>query len=314
VTFAQSAATHVTPVVEAVRAALATTVDRASAPASGTPRASQRMETDAWLAPGDALVRHVEYEAARWAYQAARAQRSAGGALSALDEARYEQRLAQLAILRGLYAQAESRCVGALRALDPWNPIAAAMLEATASLARCFHGDAKGAAEWLDLSRARVSDQTAWSGHPDGARVCALVHRAEGNHLMAAGLAPLAALAYERGLRLCDAKEDAWEHSIALFNTAEALSRTGDLARAEALLDAALRVKTDIDDRWGRAYVHGVRATILVERREPALAARELSVSLELAGTLDDPRLLSMLEATQRHVRLDPDGAALRCA
>jgi hypothetical protein len=221
--------------------------------------------------------------------------------LSALDEARYEQRLAHLAILRGLYAHAESRCVGALRSLDPWNPVAATMLEATASLARCFDGDEKGAAEWLNLARSRLRDERAWLGDPEGARVRALVHRAEGNYLLASGRAPLAAAAYEEGLSLCDAQEDMWERSIALFNMAEALSHAGDLVRAEALLDMALQVKTEIGDRWGRAYVHGLRAAILAKRREPALAARELRLSVELARALDDPRLWSMLEETRRN-------------
>ncbi|MEP7121632.1 MAG: LysR family transcriptional regulator [Byssovorax sp.] len=313
-TFARTegATRRAAPVVAAVRAALARALARgldAESPRSARCLLGPPPPPEAWLAPAEALFLRAEYDAARLAYEQARAQRGAEGRLSPLDNTLYAQRMAQMAIVRGQYAEAEDGCVGALRGLGASEPILRAMLAATASLACGFQGNDARAEEWLEDARAHASAWEARAADLDGvwARGRMLVFRAEGNHFLARGRARAAAAAYERGYRVCAATGDAWERSIALFNMAEAWGRAGDLERAEALLDEAAREKSDIGDRWGSAYVHGVRAGILMLRQDRSSAARDLDLGRKLASTLDDPRLRSLLDVTG--LRLGASGA-----
>jgi DNA-binding transcriptional LysR family regulator len=290
---------RVAPLVDAVREALA---GATGVPADVKPMVERTtpgdQASDAWLALGDALCLRGEHEAGRTAYLRAREQRAASGALTKLDDARCTLKLAQLAIRRGRYAEAEALGREGLLRLEGTEPVAGATLQAIVCMARCFRGDAAGAEKWLSHARGGVSDDAVVKTHPDGARARAFVFRAEGNWLIETGRAREAVVAYERGWTLCDGIGDAWERSIALFNMAEAWSGAGEYERARALLDAAERDKKEIGDRWGQAYVRGARAALLVLLEDAPAAVVEATAGLQLAAELEDPKLLSMLDAT----------------
>jgi tetratricopeptide (TPR) repeat protein len=307
---------RVAPLVSALREALAHATDvSAGGVEVAIRRSSPRPEApDDWLALGDTLFLRAEYRAAGRAYEQALERRAADGDLTPLDKARYALRLARMDIRCGRYTDAEATCTEAVRGLVDSDPVAAAALQATISMARCFRGDIRGAEDALEVAKTGIVDDALVGSHADGPRARALVFRAEGNWLLEAGRAREAVVAYERGWKVCVATADAWERSIALFNMAEAASAMGDHDRAKLLFDAAEQEKTEIGDRWGNAYVHGARGAMLVFLQDPEGAVREASAGIQLASDLDDPKLLSMLNTTLgiAHFARDDDAAALR--
>jgi DNA-binding transcriptional LysR family regulator/tetratricopeptide (TPR) repeat protein len=301
-------------VVEAVRCGLAHLVEPAAQakadvrPPSTPPSAGD----DRWLALGDALFVRGEHGAARRAYEGARSRRE--GPLSPLDEARYAERMARVALRAGQYGEAERQCVEVLRRPGSAAGVPAALLEVTVSMARCFHGDPSGAEEWLDLAATHLGAEEHWSTQPGGPATRALWYRAHGNLLLETARPHEAVAAFERGRALCAATGDGWEHSIALFNLGDAWSAAGELDRAQKLLESAREQKTAIGDRWGNAYVSEALGALLLRRQRPDDAARELTRGLAAALELDDPKLSSTLHATLgvAHFALDDLDAAQR--
>jgi tetratricopeptide (TPR) repeat protein len=129
------------------------------------------------------------------------------------------------------------------------------------------------------------------------------VQRAEGNMLLETDRVQEAIVAYERCVATCETGCDEWEHSIALFNVGEAYAIAGDVEHATRLLDEACKKKQRLGDRWGCAHVHHVRAQIAIGREDFVTALEELSVGLQLATELADPKLTAAVNNTLGHTR-----------
>src|SRR5260221_1125714 len=97
---------------------------------------------------------------------------------------------------------------------------------------------------------------------------------------------------------MCRALDDRWEHSIALYNLADAAVGQGKTAVAFRLLDRAGAEKRAIGDRWGLAYVHHARARAHLVRVDARPALAEASAGLELALRVADPKLMALLNVT----------------
>jgi len=288
---------RVRSVIDRVGRALAEAVARPEAHAGNlvaTPpsdRAPRPEGDDDWLKMGDDLLRHGEYAAARRAYDTAYRARRKSGSASTTDDARYALATARVLTQQGRYPDAEEAC---LRGLAQADAAISAALEATVSLTRCYRGDFDRARESLERARGHAVAATVRSDH-DGAWALALVLRAEGNLLLETDRVHQAIAAYEKCLMTCESSGDLWEQSIALFNLGDAHAVAGDVERATQLLDDACRRKREIDDRWGQAHVHLVRARISLGREDRDSALVELSAGLQLATELADPKLTAAL-------------------
>lgn len=256
---------------------------------------------------GDLLLVQGDYLAARDAFDAARLERrNTFGELSSKDEARYLERMAELALKLGRYEQALEHCQLGIELVAEEDGEAMAGLEALAGRVECSAGRFEQAAAWVERGLARLRGSSEDDGvacrDPLG-RLCSGVHqrimaqlfRTQGNVLLGQGQPTQASTAFEQGRQLFERLEDRWEHSIALFNLAEASIQLGDYAAASGYLTAAAIEKSAIGDRWGLAYTHGARAWIHLDRGEDVAARREVATGLELARSLDDPKVVAWL-------------------
>jgi tetratricopeptide (TPR) repeat protein len=300
---------RVRAVVAAVAEARATAVERDLAAAAPSVRQVARLpartatDDDDWLAGGDALFARGENRAAHALYDEALHARQTSGGDSVVDGARHVGRIARLLVSEGKYEEAERRCSEALVGLAGTDALVAALLEATAALACCFRGDEARAREGLDRARAFASVELPHAGRA-AHRMRALVQRTEGNLLVALGRHNDAIAAYGKGAEAAAASGDTWEHSIALFNLAEAHAMLGHLDGVSEFLDAATREKTQIGDRWGLAHVHQVRARVELGNQHADRAIEEVTRALQLSAGLGDPKLVSACNATLGEVLL----------
>jgi DNA-binding transcriptional LysR family regulator len=270
-------------------------------------------DDETWLMEGDALLVRGELRAARLAYDEARTKRRRSSGDSSLDDARLALRAARLDIRAGAFRQAEARCKDAATDLNGRAPWLAASLDGTAALAACFRGHHARARELVDSARGHATAEWARDRRP-ARRTRALVRRAEGNLLLAVGRPREAIVAYRDGATVSDAREDAWEHSIALFNLAEAYAATGERAQAREALDTAAREKEVVGDRWGLAHVHCLRANLALGERRAEEAIDEATRGLQLATDLGDPRLVASCNVALggAHILRGEPEAALR--
>jgi serine/threonine protein kinase len=260
-------------------------------PADGDARASEAL--------GDLLLLHGEYAAAKDAFDLARAsRRNSGAAPDARDEARHALKLATVALKLGRYEQALQRSDFAATLVEDTDTRLAAELDASASLALSFTGRVRQALARAERGFARI-------GAGAGAeRVRARLHRSVGNAHATTLDFTAAAAAYEQGLACCDPDGDRWEHSVALFNLADANAQAGRIAEALALLERAVREKLALGDRWGLSYARLVRARIEIDRGDVERGMSSASAGLALARELGDPKLASTLHATVARVLL----------
>jgi DNA-binding transcriptional LysR family regulator len=292
-------------VVEAVAEARAAAVEQAVREDATSLRPVARLPAqtgihdhdDAWLASGEALFTRGELQAARVAYDEALASRRVKEGASTVDGARHMLCISRLLVSEGKYEEVERRCEETLLRLGGADPHLAALLGATAALACSFRGDEVRARAALDRARKVAIEEVGHGGRAFH-RMRALVQRAEGNLLVVCGRPHDALQAYREGADAAAAGDDTWEHSIALFNLAEAYVMLGDGGRAKELLDAATREKETIGDRWGLAHVHQLRARVELSDQRPERAIEEIRLALQLAVGLTDPRLISTCNAT----------------
>jgi DNA-binding transcriptional LysR family regulator/predicted negative regulator of RcsB-dependent stress response len=259
-----------------------------------------------WFSRGDALFARGELRAARAAYaEASMARRHLAGDVRE-EDARHALRVTRLLVREGQYEEAERQCAGALDALAGADAVIGASLEATVALASSFRGDTLKARESLERARALAGSVVVGVGNDARGvhRMRALVQRSEGNLLVSLGRPREAVLAYTGGAESATAGSDAWEHSIALFNLAEAEATLGAFERVGELLGAAEREKEEIGDLWGLAHVLHLRAKVALGERRPDVAAEAIVKALEIAAGLTDPRLVSTCNVTLGEVHL----------
>jgi tetratricopeptide (TPR) repeat protein len=124
------------------------------------------------------------------------------------------------------------------------------------------------------------------------------VQRARGNALLGLGDPTAALRAYAASAAACDVAEDAFEHSVALFNMGEASADTGDNDRALYYFQLALEAKGRVGDVWGLAYTHQALARLHLTVDEPKLALEEARRALSLGERTNDSKLRSILHRT----------------
>jgi tetratricopeptide (TPR) repeat protein len=238
---------------------------------------------------------HGEYDAAERAYRAALLQRRASGCLAPGEETDVLLRLARVLLHAGCYAEAQQVCERARRfaPVRELQAISLAMLALTHCYTGCLDRVDDSIAEARDLLRRRNGENL-----PRRLRAEALIGRAAGNLASARSNFGAAAAAYRRAARICSALDDRWEHSIALYNLADAALGQGKTADAFRLLDRAGSEKRAIGDTWGLAYVHHARARAHLVRVQARPALDEASTGLELALRVADPKLVALLNVT----------------
>jgi tetratricopeptide (TPR) repeat protein len=212
------------------------------------------------------------------------------------DRIRRLRKLATVAQKSGRYAEALTLCRRALElAIDPGD-LAAASVEALAALTCCYAGLHAEGMQWADRAAARL-ERTLERGaerHVVEAALC----RARGNLLLGLGRAREAAEVYRRGLGPCEALDDRWERSIALFNIGEALGAAGDHEGALRQLEIARAEKSAIGDRWGLGYTWLVLARIHAATGDHARALECARAGAAFTAEVADPKLSSMMHET----------------
>jgi DNA-binding transcriptional LysR family regulator/tetratricopeptide (TPR) repeat protein len=285
---ADGAGERIGAIVRAARAHLDSLRVREPQPATATPPMPPPRPPASWEL-GDSLLQRAEYSAALQAYRATRRQLAP---LHPDEKSAYHLRLAQVALKLGRYRDATRACQTARAAAT--TAAGAAQAEATCVLAYCFTGELNQAQKWLDRARARLERPGATDG-AEGQRALALTARAEGNLLLALGQPARAVTAYASGAKISEALGDRWEHSIALFNIAEARLHGLDHTRAQLELDRAAVEKEAIGDRWGLGYVHHARGLLHLLAGEIAQARVQAAAGLKLAVGVADAKLSAML-------------------
>jgi len=212
------------------------------------------------------------------------------------DHVRRLRKLATVAQKLGQYPDALALCREALALVDDPDDLGAAAVEALAALTCCYAGDTADGMQWAEhaatrLARSKVQGASRWL-------VEAALHRARGNLLLAMGRAHEAAAEYQRGLAPCDALDDRWERSIALFNMGEAFAEAGDLASALRYLEMACTEKSQIGDRWGLGYTWLVLARVYGDNGDRARALECARTGGAFTLDVADPKLAGMLQAT----------------
>ena len=278
---------------------------------------------------GELLLIQGDYLAARDAFRGAQRERLASRGQDPLGIALHCSRMAQLALKLGRYDEAMEHCQQGLEGLttDAGEPsdaarLLAAELEATAGLVQCSAGrypEAEARVQrGLDHLAAVDFPPPEASTDPPNAlggpsrseissqrrRIEGSLRRVEGNILQGRGSTRQAITAYETSLALFSRTDDRWEHSIALYNIAESLLYVGDYEAGGQYLDRALDEKSSIGDRWGMAYCHGARASLLLDRNHTRAAAQAASNGLQLATAIDEPKATARLRNIQARIQL----------
>jgi tetratricopeptide (TPR) repeat protein len=225
--------------------------------------------------------------------------RALAAAAPADDHVRRLRKTATVEQKVGRYDEALGLCREALALVDDPADLGAAAVEAFAALTCCYAGEPSEGLAWAELAAARLVRSEA-----SGAErwvVEAALHRARGNLLLSLGRANDAATEYQRGLAPCDALDDRWERSIALYNIGEAFVVAGDLGSALRYLEQARKEKSRIGDRWGLGYTWLALARLYREHGDHARA----SECAHTAGTFmhagGDPALVARLEAERQY-------------
>ena len=247
---------------------------------------------------GELLLIRGEYLAAQEAFAAARDQRlSESDDAQGDEEARYRSRLAQLALKLGRYDEALGHCRAGLDLLESRTPVLSIELETLAALICTTNGDFGQADIWLERGTTRLTRLPGEvSGH-DRRRLEGALDRARGNLLLGLGRPREAVTAFARSAESFDRIDDRWEHSIALYNRAEAEIRIGRHTTALDHLEQSLAEKSTLGDRWGMAHCHGGRAQILLDRGDLRGADEAITLGLSLAEEVADPKLTSRLQS-----------------
>jgi tetratricopeptide (TPR) repeat protein len=244
-----------------------------------------------WERLGDARMVLGEHLAAGLAYEQAQAAPPA-----TRDQIRRLRKLATVAQKSGRYGDALALCRRALDlATDPGD-LAAASVEALAALTCCYAGDLADGMRWADRAAARLerSLERGAERHVVDAALC----RARGNLLLALGQPREAAEVYRRGLAACEALDDRWERSIALFNLGEALAEAGDLEGAMRYLETARAEKSSLGDRWGLGYTWLILARVHAALGDLPRALECARAGATFSAEVGDPKLSSLMHET----------------
>ena len=177
--------------------------------------------------------------------------------------------------------------------------IARVLVASLGALVATYLGDHADA-----LERAlRVADHYDETLAPqEQAHAAAALHRALGNAFLGMGDAEHALEEYAAGAAACDVSDDAWEHSVALFNLGEALVGLGDPERAGHYFEQALEAKSRLEDPWGLSYTHAALAKLHATVDEPELALEEARRAFALAKKTGDMKLRSTVYRTMGEV------------
>jgi len=237
---------------------------------------------------GDSLLVRAEYAAAQRAYRAAL--RAPAG--SARERAKYLLRRARISLMTAKYAAAYRDCREALT-LDA-SPAQRASAESMLALAHCYRGELSFAHNAVSRARAGLGEAIRMS-RTEGLKATVDVARAEGTLFVVTGLPRKAVRSYVRGANAASELSNAWEHSIALGNIADAYLHAGKAESALRYFDQAARQKDAIGDRWGMCYLHHGRAFVFLERGHVDRALREAATGLKLAIGVSDLKLVAML-------------------
>ena len=143
------------------------------------------------------------------------------------------------------------------RALDDSEIASAALM--FQGLARLVAGDSTGAKESAESSLALARSRQLRPIAMGALRLIA-------NIRLAAGDFEAAAKAAEEALELSDGWGEMWLRGYLLNDLAQAASRRGDLARAEALAREEVRCHVALDDRQGLSLVAEMLASMAAER------------------------------------------------
>lgn len=245
---------------------------------------------DGWLRAGDTLCESGQLAAGELAYR--HAYQARGENNSTDDFARYAERVARLMLVRGRYREVVEIALLAL-GREIGSPMLAAQLAASISMARSSQGRLPAAQAWAERAselaslRAPIEEQQ---------RARAYLCRSMGNLLMTTGLSARAVIEFERGQKLCQTLGDAWEHSIATYNLAEAHARLSEFEQAEHLLDRALHEKVGLGDGWGQAHVLLLHVNLLLATGRATSATAQLNQARHLAKDSNDSKLLASIE------------------
>lgn len=202
------------------------------------------------------------------------------------------RRGARLALRLGHYEEALELCAHGLEAIGHLDPARAGILAALAGLVCCSSGDLAAVDDWVaQAEQFLVELQRSERGSREAAELEMALARTVGNLCFARGQYSEALVAYGKATEISADLGDRWEHSIALYNAAEAHAALGEPAEAMECIELSQHLKTALADRWGLAYLHHLSGEIRLAAGDAKAAAEEASRGLALAGEVGDPKI-----------------------